>query len=327
MLELTSLALMLAVGAPVTVPRALDSDTTIRVERGARLRVRTFGGDITVTAWDRNELRVRADHSRRTRVVIERSGSVIDVGGRGEMGTPAVIDFELTVPQWMALELGGMNADVRIDGVRAPVRVETLQGDIHLNGGDESISLVTTNGEIEVRGATGRLDLRAVSGDVHVQDARGDVSAESVSGDVELVGVDARTVEAQSVSGEVTLIGSLVDGGTYSLYSHSGDIRLGIPERSSALIRLTSASGEIWLGIEGQAERSGRRRQTVRLGRGSASVDLETFSGSVRVDTPDRLQRRVRDDDRDDDRDRERRDQRRDRRPPSDHDGHNWEAR
>jgi len=327
MLELTSLALMFAVGAPVAMPRAADSDTTIRVERGARLRVRTFGGDITVTAWDRNELRIRADHSRRTRVVIERSGSVIDVGGRGEMGTPSVIDFELTVPQWMALELGGMNADVRIDGVRAPVRVETLQGDIHLTGGDESVSLTTTNGEIDVRGATGRLDLRAVSGDVRVRDARGDVSAESVSGEVQLVDVDARSVEAQSVSGEVTLIGNLVDGGTYSLYSHSGDINLGIPERSSALIRLTSASGDIWLGLEGQAERAGRRRQTVRLGRGSASVELETFSGSVRVDTPDRLRRQVRDASRDDDRDQDRRDRRRDRRSPNDHDGHNWEER
>lgn len=290
---MTRVTLLLAFSAlaPSLAAQTYATDTTIRVDRGSRLRVQSMAGDITVSTWDRNELRIRADHSRRTQLTIEQNGSVVDVGGRARMGMPGAVDYLITAPRWMALELGGMNAEVSIEGTEAEVRVETLQGDIVLQGGGGNITLGTTNGDITVRGARGRLDLRATAGGVRVFDSEGDIRVESVSGDAELYDVRARSVEVQTVSGDLVLSGTIADGGTYSLFTHSGDIVLGIPQRSNARLSLSSANGEFRLGFDLQAERTSRRRQTFRMGSGSATVELETFSGDIRVVPPEQVRR------------------------------------
>ncbi len=278
--------LLTAVGPPGQPPQ-FATDTVIPVERGSRLRINNMGGDIVVRAWDRSQLRIQADHSRRAELSIDRRGSVIDVSARGRYGTPSTVDYQVTVPTWMALELGGLNAEVSVEGTRAPVRVETVQGSISLRGGAESVTLSTANGSIDVAGARGRLDLKALSGSIRAVDIEADVVAESVSGDVELRNVTARSVEAQSVSGDLLLTGAIAEGGTYSLFTHSGNITLGIPERSNALLTLSSASGEFRLGFEMRPERTTRRRQTFRLGNGGATIELETFSGDIRVVRPE----------------------------------------
>jgi DUF4097 and DUF4098 domain-containing protein YvlB len=262
------------------------TDTTIGVEAGTRLRIQNQGGDIAVRTWDRNQLRIQADHSRRTEVEISRRGSVVDLDARGRMGMQGLVDYEITAPAWMALELGGMNAEVRIEGTRAAIKVETLQGDIVVRGGAETVRLTTVNGSIDLSGATGRIELHATSGDIDVRDVQGDLTAESVSGDVSLRDVDARSVEAQSVSGDLVLVGTIADRGSYSLLTHSGDVTLGIAETANALLHLSSASGDFDLGFPLQAERTTRRRQTYRLGDGSATIDLETFSGDISVVRP-----------------------------------------
>jgi DUF4097 and DUF4098 domain-containing protein YvlB len=286
-----TLLLTFALAGPSLAAQTFATDTTIRVEPGSRLRVKTMSGDIAVTTWGRSELRIRADHSRRTELTIERSGTVVDVGARGRMGMPGAVDYQITAPAWMALELGGLNTEVTIEGTEAAVRVETLQGDIVLQGGSD-VTLGTTNGDITVRGARGRIDLRATAGDVRVYDAQGDIRVESVSGDAELYDVRARSVEAQTVSGDLVLSGAITDGGTYSLFTHSGDILLGIPQQSNARLTLSSANGEFRLGFDLQAERRTRRRQTFKMGNGSATVELETFSGDIRVGRPDEVRRR-----------------------------------
>jgi len=298
--------------APSLAAQSYATDTTVRVERGSRLRVKVMAGDIAVTTWDRSELRIRADHSRRTELTVERSGAVVDVAARGRMGLPGAVDYQITAPVWMALELGGLTAEVTIEGTEAPVRVETLQGNIVLRGGGESVTLATTNGDITVRGARGRLDLRATAGEVRAYDSEGDIRVESVSGDVELYDMRARSVEAQTVSGDLVLSGPIADGGTYSLFTHSGDIVLGIPPRANARLTLSSANGEFRLGFDLQAERTTRRRQTFRMGNGSATVELETFSGDIRVVPPEEVRRREPDG-------------RSDRRRPRDHRGDNHE--
>jgi hypothetical protein len=286
-------AAVVAVQAPAG---GYPTDTTLAVERGSRLRVNSMGGDIVVRAWDRGQVRIQADHSRNAGISIERRGSVVDVGSRGRWGAPGLVDYQITVPAWMALELGGLNAEVDVDGVRAAVRVETIQGSIRLRGGADQVTLSTANGGIDVAGVRGRLDLRALSGDIVARDIEGDVMAESVSGDVDLRGVTARSVEARAVSGDVLFAGTVADGGTYSLFTHSGDITLAVDDRANALLTVASANGDIRFGFDVRAERTTRRRQTYRLGSGSASVELETFSGDIRVVRPGEVRDAGRDD-------------------------------
>jgi DUF4097 and DUF4098 domain-containing protein YvlB len=134
----------------------------------------------------------------------------------------------------MSIEIGGMYADVTIEGTRGDISVQTVEGNINVKGGGDILQLHTVNGKINVQGARGRLDVRSVSEDVEVSDVVGDVIAETVSGDVTLSRIDGKRVEAQTVSGDVRFDGTLRADGTYSLLTHSGDVTWGARKRQRA---------------------------------------------------------------------------------------------
>lgn len=276
-------------------PQGFQTDTTISVNQGTRLKLDNQGGDITIHTWERNQVHVQASHSRRTHVGIRLSGAVLSLDAEADRGPANMVDYELTVPVWMALDLGGMYATVTIDGnSRAPITVQTLEGDITVKGGGESVKLGTVSGRIAVSGARGHIELNSVSENIEASDLAGDVVAETVSGDIFLRRIDAKSVDIQTVSGELIYDGRVMDGGRYSLLTHSGEIYFSVPEGTNATIATAIGSGEVRASFPLPAsERPSRRRQTFRLGNGSATVDLETFSGDVRLMRPAELGSRV----------------------------------
>ncbi len=276
------------------VPQGFQTDTTIAVTQGTRLKIENQGGDIVVHGWDRNQVRVQASHSRRTHVDISHSGAVLSLEAEADRGPANMVDYEITVPVWMALDLSGMYATVTVDGTRGPITVETLEGDITVKGGAETVKLSTTSGKIFVSGARGRIDLNSTSDDIVGSDLQGDVVAETVSGDITLRRIDAKTVDVQTLSGELAYDGRIVDGGRYSLLTHSGEIYLSVAEGTNATIATAIGSGDVRATFTlPSSERPSRRRQTYRLGTGSATVELETFSGDIRLFRPAELGARL----------------------------------
>jgi DUF4097 and DUF4098 domain-containing protein YvlB len=278
-----------------------DTDTVVSVPAGARLRLQNQGGDIAIKTWDRNQVRIQATHSSRSYVDVEIRGSVVELNARSRHGIQSLVDYQLTVPVSMALEVGGMYAEISIEGTRAPVKAQTLDGNITLRGGAESVNLTTVSGKIDVSGARGRIELHAVSEDIRANDIQGDLTIESVSGSIDLRRIDSKAVDAQTVSGDITYEGRLVDGGTYAFNTHSGEVTLAVPENSNATLRLASASGDVSSSFSLKTEQETRRRHTYRMGDGSATVDVETFSGDLRVIRASELRPRRDDDERDHD--------------------------
>ncbi len=261
-----------------------DTDTTVAVPQGSRLRLQNQGGDVTIKTWDRGQIRIRATHSSRSAVEVDVRGQVVEIEAKGRHGIATAVDYDLTVPTWMALDVGGMYAEVSIDGTKAPVKVETLEGNITLRGGAETVTLSTVNGRIRVAGARGRIELHAVSEGITVTDvAGGELVVESVSGDIDLRHIDAKSVDAQTISGEVIYEGRIVDAGSYSFLTHSGDVTLAISEATNASLSVVTGNGEVSSSFTLKAERTSRRRNTYRMGSGSANVEIETFSGDVEL--------------------------------------------
>jgi len=281
-----SLVPMLALLA-AAMPQGPGTDTTISVSQGTRLRVENAGGDITVHVWDRNQVRVQASHNRRSHVNVKLFGAVLSLEASSQYGPANMVDYELTVPSWMPLKLGGMYAEVNVDGSKAPIEVQTLEGDITIKGGAETVKLGSVQGKIVVSGVRGRLELNSVSEDVEASDIQGDIVAETVSGDIILRRIDAKSVEVETVSGELYYDGRIMDAGHYSLLTHSGEIYFSVPEGSNATVATAIGSGDVQASFSLPAsERPSRRRQSYRLGSGSASVELETFSGDIHLLRP-----------------------------------------
>ncbi len=286
MLLLSTLAL-LATTTNSAVQRAADTDTVVSVAPGTRLRVETMGGDINVKVWDRNQVRIQATHARRTRVEVRQRGAVLSLEASAQYGPGGLVDYDLTVPVWMALKLSGMSVTVTVDGVRAPIEVESLEGDITVKGGSESVKLTAVNGKIVASGVRGRLEINSTSEDVAVSDLEGDLAVEAISGDVLLRDIRAKAVDVGAVSGDVWLGGRIQDGGSYSIAAHSGDIVLAVPEGTNATITTRVFSGELRAGFTlPSPENPSRRQQRFRLGTGSAVVDLDAFSGDIHLVRP-----------------------------------------
>ncbi|HET9513170.1 MAG TPA: DUF4097 family beta strand repeat-containing protein [Gemmatimonadales bacterium] len=293
---LLTLAGALLAGMPQQ--QQFDTDTTVSVSAGTRLSLENVGGEVTIRAWDRNQVRIQAAHSSRTRVGIRVSESVLRLTPQGSRGMGAMggmVDYVLTVPAAMDIQLGGMFADVSIEGTRGSVSVNTVEGNISVKGGAGTLDLATVNGKITVEGANARLNVRAVSEDIELTNVQGEIQAETVSGDVTLTRIDGRRVEAQTVSGDVRFDGTLRPDGTYSLLTHSGDVIVAIPENASILIQTAVANGDVSASFDLPAsERSSRRRQQFRLGSASATLELETFSGDIRLVRPSEIRTRNR---------------------------------
>ena len=262
-------------------------DSTVPVERGQRLEVSAYAGEIAVKTWDRSAVRVVADPGSRTSVEIQRSATTLAVRTQGRRGTPSMVDLQITVPSWIALDLSGVYTDVTVAGARGPVSVETVQGEVTVEGGDGLVSLQSVQGSVSLRGAKGRLDVRSVNEDVQVSESSGEVTAETVNGDVTLSRVDASGVTATSVNGDLDYDGPIRNGGRYALSTHNGDVTVSVAQGTNAAVAVSTFNGEFAseFPVTLTETRKGKRF-SFTMGSGSAQVTLESFQGSIELVRP-----------------------------------------
>ena len=290
------LHLTLALSLTASSQSDWQTDTTFAVPSGTRLELQNVTGDVVISAWNRSEVRVRADHGRRSGVVAELTGSILRLraqSDRGIVNLGGIADYQLTVPVNMAIHISGMHADVTIEGTQGDIKVQAVSGDIHVTGGNGTLSLTTIDGMVFVQDGAGRLEAITTSDDVVVDGFQGAVRVEAVSGDISLRRIDSRDVYAEAVSGEVEYEGTIRDDGTYLLSTHSGDLRVAIPASANVLVRAVTSMGLVESTFTlPETAQSGRRERSYRLGTGSASMELKVFSGDVRLVRPSEMRPR-----------------------------------
>ena len=275
---LPPLALTLLMGTGAT-------DTTVSVKSGTRLQLDCFSGDIQVRAWSRDAVRVVASHSRRATVMVRREDGRLKIDAETLHGIPTSVDYQLTVPVWMALELGGVSTDISIEGVKGQIKASSVNGHVGVRGGGEFIVVESVQGGVQVTGARGRIEASSINDDVEISDSEGEVSAETVEGNVLLDGVDARTVEISSVNGSLFFRGPFRNGGVYSFSTHDGDVVIGMPERPDVSVSVATFDGDFSSSFPVRLEQPRhRRRINFVLGTGAARLQLEAFDGSIRLE-------------------------------------------
>src|SRR6266850_556330 len=257
-----------------------QTDTMIAVPAGASLSVNNFGGSIVVHAWTQNRVKVHAEHGSRGGIEASLVGNTVIIKASSRHGAPSVVDFEITVPQDMALTLSGTYTEITVDGVRGAITAETVDGSIDVRGGSGIVTLHSVQGSVTLADATGRIEVNSINEDVELSNISGQINAETTNGSVSLWGIKSASVEATTINGDVEYEGTITDNGTYTFNSHNGDITVSIPEGANVTLSVATANGDINpsfpLPFQGMRE---RHRYTFKLGNGSARMEAESFQG------------------------------------------------
>lgn len=274
--------------ALVLVATALtpEFDTTFAVQRGQRLELSTHSGDVTVHTWSRNAVRVQASGERRSRIQVDQTASLVSIHSAGGRGGPDDVDYELTIPAWMGIRLSGVTSSIRVDGIQGTVSAETVEGDVTVVGGSGLVSLRSVQGNVALSGASGKIDVNSVNSDVSVRDVAGELQAETVNGDVKLIRVQSDNVEANTVNGEISYDGAIRANGRYRFSSHNGGLTVTIPEGTGALVSVSTFQGDFESAFPVTLTERHGKRFDFTIGNGSARVELESFSGTIRLTRP-----------------------------------------
>ena len=265
----------------------VQTDQTVSVQKGTRLEITNFAGDVIIRGWDRDAVRVEAEHSDRDTVDIRPTDQRLVIRGRSRSGKARSLDYTISVPKWMGVRVIGTYSDVTMEGVGGDVSVETNHGDINVNGGSGFVSLKSVQGEIVLRNAKGRVDISTVNEGIRLSDINGDVSAETTNGGIVLERIDSANVDLYAVNGNISYDGPIRDKGAYRLSSHNGTIALAIAEKANLTLSVRTYSGGFRSSFPVKLEDPNtRRRFSLTIGNGSARVELESFNGSIVLRRP-----------------------------------------
>jgi len=284
-LTAVALALVLAQGAPARQSTP-QTDETVAVQRGGRLSVNNFAGDVIIRTWDKDSVHVVARHQPRARVSVRPTSAGVSITSSGAAG-PASVDYEITAPSWMPVRVEGTYNFVTVEGAQAEVYASTVQGDVVIKGGTGTVTAKSVQGEVQVDGARGKINVSSVNERIRIANTSGDITAETINGGITMTGIDSKSVDATTVNGTISYEGRLVDSGHYAFGTHNGDVVLGVPENSNATFTIRTYNGSVssdftLQGFNRDEARRGRR-VTATLGNGSADVNLETFGGTIRL--------------------------------------------
>jgi DUF4097 and DUF4098 domain-containing protein YvlB len=277
----TTLMLVMLAGAPVQQ----GTDTVLPAPAGAELKLSLMQADVTVRVWDRREVRVV---SPRGGVDVRATNGTIKVGTDFPHGVSAALSVSVTVPRDMPVELSGPMVSADLSGVDGAVQVSTTHGAIRLEGGRGFVRLHSLQGSVDVRGAQGRIDVETNNGTVSVTGSAGAIRAHSLNGAVTLRDITSDAVDAYSLNGDILYDGTIEPGGQYSLSTHAGDVVVTVPANADVAIEASTFGGafETAFPVTLQKTESGGRTVSLSLGAGSARMELESFSGTIRLERP-----------------------------------------
>jgi len=262
-------------------------DTTLAFDRKGTVVLSLSGGEIVVTAWNRDQVRVRA-RSERSVIRLDATPARLSLDiSRARGGDTR---FEVTVPVGVRVSARATSGEISISGTKGGVDANTQSGDLTVDDVAEVIDLRTMSGDIVARGLVGNVEINTLSGDVNASDVRGDVELSSVSGDLDLRNAVAKYIRARTTSGDLSYDGNIDPAGRYEFAAHSGSVYLTVPQTTGALLSVSTYSGSIEspdfpitlkpgehnVGGHGQ-------RFTFEIGKGDARISAESFSGDITI--------------------------------------------
>ena len=264
-------------------------DSTFAFDKGSWVDVSVASGEIIITGWTRPEAKVYASIDRGW-IDAQLSSHRITLQTRSDRGRSGYTRIEIMVPIGTRVQASSASGNIRITGTDGEIEAGSASGAVEVIGATDRITVHSVSGKLHAAKLRGRTRLGTTSGTLEAEDIAGEVTAGTVSGDIKLTGVKSAHVSTETVSGSVTYAGSIDPSGSYEFSTHSGDVRLDIPDNTAAGLSLETFSGRISSAFPitlqpGEIQSMARhgRKMDFTIGKGGARITASTFSGNITI--------------------------------------------
>jgi DUF4097 and DUF4098 domain-containing protein YvlB len=201
---------VLALGAHASDRGAFTEEfhQTYAIAADGRVELDNINGDVHISTWDRNEVKVDAVKYAGTKERLDEAHIEVDAGKSyvaikteyperdhnfnwGSHNNPAGVEYTLTVPRNARLdEIKLINGALEITGVAGEVHASCINGKLEAHNLSGRAELSTINGHLDVTfeqlpGSS--VELNSVNGSVELtipSDAKAEIEASTVSGSI-----------------------------------------------------------------------------------------------------------------------------------------------
>ena len=181
---------------------------TYTITADGRIELDNINGDVHISSWDRNEVKVDAVKYADTKERLDEAKIEVDSGkdylsvrtkypghnnnwNWGSHNNPASVEYTLTVPRTARLdEIKLINGALDITGIAGEVRASCINGRLDGNNLSGRAELSTVNGRLEAKFdqiAKQSVELNSVNGSVSLtipSDSNAEIEANTVSGNI-----------------------------------------------------------------------------------------------------------------------------------------------
>jgi DUF4097 and DUF4098 domain-containing protein YvlB len=193
--------------------------------------------------------------------------------GQQPTADEARVDYDVTVPAGIS---------VNVSTTSAPIAAEGLSGDLGLSSETGQITVSNAlKSHLRVRSMTAAITLKDVT--------LSRVDIQSAGGAVQLTNVTGQRIAVGTTSGNIEYRGDCSGGGDYLFTTHSGAIDVTLPPTASVDLSARSTTGTVENAFPLQEKHHNSfvpqqgRSFAGTSNSGSSSVELQSFSGKIRV--------------------------------------------
>jgi DUF4097 and DUF4098 domain-containing protein YvlB len=256
-------------------------EAKLDIAAGGTVNIVSGGGSITLHSGSGHQLLVTYTlHSAKVEVDQNASANKQRVEllthalpGENPTADEARVDYDVTVPAGISVNVSTTSAPITADGVNA------------------EIGLSSESGQITVHNiARSHLRVRSMTAPVTLQDViMSRVDIQSTGGAVKLKNVTGARISVGTTNGNIEYQGDCSGGGDYLLSTHSGAIDVTLPPTASVDLTARSTTGQVENAFPLQQKTHNSfvpqqgRSFAGTSNSGSSSVELQSFSGKIRV--------------------------------------------
>jgi DUF4097 and DUF4098 domain-containing protein YvlB len=273
------------------------------IERDGEVRLKNISGNIVVTTWNKNKVKIeatkRADSQKeleKIHVDIDSHDSRISINTEydksfnfhffsGFNSNRWSVDYELTVPDKAEITLESVSGDIMVNAAGGDLYVKSVSGEIKVISARNDVIGKNVSGGIYIEGVAGDAKAETVSGKITMPELMGAVSAKTVSGDIDITsGSEIKGARADTVSGRIRA--KYIPGnGMHEYKTVSGNINLELPPDSGFNLNAKTFSGIIDTDFEiTMSGKIDNNHIEGIIGNGGPEFILESFSGSINLE-------------------------------------------